>query len=137
MSLCIICHEKLGQGQIGPKRFQLTISISVTIRDTDLWLRAIRDDTIVHYLSCLWWPWEIRSRSHWPSKYSIGPYSALADHVLLFCFVCILNVVMQWSHGAANNVYFNKVYDYNELLHKMLRLIEFILLSNLYHIILK
>ncbi len=60
-------------------------------------------------------------------------YSALGDHVLLFCFVCIFNVVMQCSHGEANNVYFNKVYHCNELLHKMLRLIEFILRSISHH----
>ena len=53
--------------------------------------------------------------------------------MLLFCFVCIFNVVMQCSHGEANNVYFNKVYHCNELLHKMLRLIEFILRSISHH----
>ncbi len=87
--------EKLGQGQLDLQKFQLAKSQQPLEIYTDLWLTAIRDDIIVLYLSCLWWPWQIRSRSNLPLKFTVAHTSVTIKDTDLWLITMRDNVTVQ------------------------------------------
>ncbi len=79
----------------------------ITIKDTDLWL-TMRNDVTVHYSQYLWWPWEIRSRSNWPSKISIGHTLVTIKDTDTSCLVSDLlgkAIIMTRCHYISADLY--------------------------------
>ncbi len=78
MSLCMICSisnglDKLGQGLAQPSESSIG-HITVTIRDTDLWLITVLDHVTGHHLPYLWWPLKM---SNQPLKFTINHTSVI------------------------------------------------------------
>ncbi len=85
-----------------PPKFSIC-HISVTIVDTDLWLKIYIHDVIVYYLPYLGWPWEIASNSVKRYVFNQGIHPAGIHRFTATAF--ILSLTSSWILSTQQNIF--------------------------------